>query len=213
MAIMQLQGYVRACVRWIAVAAGILAGASGAAADDLPTFLGLTFPQEIGGAVIGQPTDYEKNLLGFGYSLAYRRPGWKTDVYIYNLRTVVPADPLSAAVKHEFNRAKREIFELQKRGFYSNVVAKNDYMLVDRSGHTRFVCAAFGFFHSQIQSKVDSFLCLTPWNGQFVKFRMTTPQRQDSRADARRFIEAWFKILWPSEMKALSDQRNTARSL
>jgi len=38
---------------------------------------------------------------------------------------------------------------------------------------------------------------LTGWHNKFVKFRMTTRPSPRSSADARRFVEAWLKILWP----------------
>ena len=47
------------------------------------------------------------------------------------------------------------------------------------------------------EGAVDSFLCLTGWHNKFVKFRLTTRPSPRSSAEARRFVEAWLKILWP----------------
>jgi len=45
---------------------------------------------------------------------------------------------------------------------------------------------------------IDMFIYdLTGWHNKFVKFRMTTRPSPRSSADARRFVEAWLKILWP----------------
>jgi hypothetical protein len=42
----------------------------------------------------------------------------------------------------------------------------------------------------------DSFLCLTSWNGKFLKFRMTTAHRDGSNDDVRHFLGPWITLLW-----------------
>jgi hypothetical protein len=166
---------------------------------DAPTFLGLKFPQQIGGASIGSTKDYEKIRPGLGYSVNYKLPGWAVDIYIYNLgQPAIPDDPDSKVVREQFEQAKADILSLGQSGEYANLVVKDEYVLGDSSGKTRLLCAAFAFFQNEVKLDVDSFLCLTSWKHQFIKFRMTTPQHLGSDIVVKNFLDAWSRLLWPS---------------
>jgi hypothetical protein len=162
------------------------------------TIYGLRLPAKIGGAERVSVRDYETARPGLGYGAYYRLAGWTIDIYVYDLKlTSIPDDPTSSVMKDAVAQAKNEIFRLGERGDYKNVVLKSDYTILDSAGRTRFVCAMFSYVHIKLKGNVDSYLCMTSWNGKFVKFRMTTPQNDASGAVSRRFMEAWSGLLWP----------------
>ena len=67
------------------------------------TVFGLKAPEEIGGFTLNDSTNYERSRPGDGYGLDYSQPGWKLDVYIYDLkRSAIPEDAKSAIVRAEF---------------------------------------------------------------------------------------------------------------
>jgi len=166
---------------------------------EVDSIFGLRLPPEIAGARREAVTDYEKANPGLGYSVGYRLPDWTTDIYIYDLkRSAIPDDPNSAVVRTERDHAKNDVFMLGQRGTYRNVTARQDYIIPDASGRTRFVCSALTYFHVARNTELDSYLCLSGWHGKFVKFRMSTPHNQTSAAASRRFIEKWIGVLWPS---------------
>jgi hypothetical protein len=187
-------GRVRAIVWSTVVVAGLMAVALGAAQAG-GTYLRLSFPDRIGGAQIGPVTDFEKTDPGYGYGVRYQKPGWVIDVYIYDAGIKpVPSDLDSGALKGQLEASQGEIFELQRRGTYTNVTLKRSYTLGDGSGHPRFLCADYTFARKDM-GNVDSFLCLTGWNGEFVKFRLTTGERASSSREAAEFVNAWAKLL------------------
>jgi len=167
-------------------------------AQQPPTILGLKIPDKVGGLAHAAPFDFEKTNPGLGYSIEFLRPGWRIDVYIYDMRMKsIPDDLDSEVIKKQFAQATDDIFALEKRGTYAKVTAKGDYS-IERGGQTRFLCSAFSYVHTQSAVTVDSYLCLTSWKNKFFKIRMTTPQNGDSRSEADKFAEAWIKVLWPS---------------
>jgi len=161
------------------------------------SYFGLTFPDRIGGARIGPVTDFEKTDPGLGYGVRYDKPGWVIDVYIYDDGIgPVPADLESTVVQSQLKQAQGDIFGLQKRGDYANVSLKRSYVLRDAGGRPRFLCADYTFVRKGM-GNVDSFLCLTSWNGRFVKFRLTTGERPGSDREAAAFVNAWSGMLRP----------------
>ncbi len=187
---------VRRIMRWAAVAVAVATMAL-AAAQAAVTYFGLTFPDRIGGAQIGQTTDFEKTNPGLGYGVRYEKPGWVIDMYVYDDGIgPVPDDLDAAVVQQQLKQAQGDIFELQRRGNYANVAVKRSYTLRDTGNRARFLCTDFTFTRGQM-GKVDSFLCLTSWKGRFVKFRLTTGERAGSDRDAAAFVTAWTGVLWP----------------
>jgi hypothetical protein len=178
------------------VVLGVLLAALGAVHAAV-SFFGLTFPDRIGDAQIGQTHDFEKTNPGLGYGVGYVKPGWTINIYIYDLgRTSIPDDVASDALSAQMAQAHGDIFELQKRGDYDNVELTGSRVVRDDRGRARFACEDFTYGRKDI-GNVDSYLCLTGWNNKFVKFRLTTAHGARSAAVAQRFVEAWLKVLWP----------------
>lgn len=99
------------------------------------SYLGLTFPEQIGGAKLGEIHNYEKEQPGYGYSGAYDRPGWAIDVYIYDLgMSDISDDPLSEVVLRELVQAKGEILEVGRQGYYTDIKVKDEFVLKDAHG-------------------------------------------------------------------------------
>jgi hypothetical protein len=167
------------------------------AAQAAVSYFGLTFPDKVAGAQRGEAEDFEKDNPGLGYGVRYDKPGWVIDVYLYDdgIKSI-PADLDASVVQSQLKQAEGDIFELQRRGSYANVQLKRSYTLRDGAGRSRFLCADFSFVRERM-GNVDSFLCLTSWNGRFVKFRLTTAARDGSERDAAAFVTAWSSLLWP----------------
>ncbi len=177
----------------LAVSLTLAVGAARAAVN----YFGLTFPDTIAGARIGPTTDFEKTDPGLGYGVRYDKPGWVIDIYIYDDRLgPIPTNLNSDVVQSQLKQAQGDIFELQRSGSYANVSLKRSYVLRDASGRPRFLCADYTFVRNRM-GNVDSFLCLTSWNGRFVKFRLTTGERAGSEREAAAFVSAWTAVLWP----------------
>jgi hypothetical protein len=161
------------------------------------TYFGLTFPDRVGDAKIGPTRDFETTNPGLGYGVKYEKPGWAIDVFIYDLgRASIPDDPGSDVLKAQVDQAQGDVFEQQTRGAYADVKVTSSYLIKDARGQPRFLCEDFSYVRQNV-GNVDSFLCLTGWHDKFVKFRLTTLHGSRSPAEARRFMEGWFKVLWP----------------
>jgi hypothetical protein len=102
----------------------------------------------------------------------------------------------SDVVKAQLRQAQGDILELQRRGVYAKVDLTRSYAMRDGRGRSRLRCSDFVYVHDKVGT-VDSFLCLTVWKGKFVKFRLTSARHGGSEAEAKRFLDAWFGILWP----------------
>ncbi|HEY1541593.1 MAG TPA: hypothetical protein VGG01_04220 [Xanthobacteraceae bacterium] len=160
-------------------------------------YFGLTFPDTIAGTRIGPVTDFEETNPGLGYSVRYDKPGWIINVYIYDDRLgPIPGELDADVVKSQLEQARGDIVALQRSGSYTNVSFNRSYVLRDAAGKARFLCADYTFARKDM-GNVDSFLCLTSWNGQFVKFRLTTGERASSAREAAAFVNAWRGVLWP----------------
>jgi hypothetical protein len=169
-----------------------------AAAEEPLKLHGLTIPDRVAGLPRQAPVDYETKNPGLGHSVQFVRPGWRIDVYIYDARqTAIPDDPRSEAVKGQLEEARRNIFQMQQRGDYSDVEVRSDYA-IERNGMTRFICSALTYHHNRANDDVDSYACVSAWNNKFIKIRMTTSRRAATAAESRKFVEAWADLLWPS---------------
>ncbi len=168
------------------------------AAKEPPTLMGLTFPAQVADAKIGGTHNFEKKKPGLGHGVEYLRPGWKINVYIYDLRKPsIPDDPESGVVKTQLKQAMNDIFEAGRRGTYDNVELKREYAIADSERRTKLLCSAFLYVH-KTAGDVDSFLCVTSWQGKFIKFRMTTRRSDAAQDAAKKFLDAWIGILWPA---------------
>jgi len=184
------------CRRVAALAATVVLGAVVASLAAV-TCLGLTFPDQVAGATLGPVTDFEKDKPGLGYGIRYQLQGWSIDIYIYNdAINPIPDDLSSDVIKAQLAQAQGDIFERQKRGTASDIKLTGSRDITDARGRLRFLCRDYTFI-DQSQRALDSFLCLTGWHNEFIKFRLTTLRHSGSDAEARRLVQAWLGILWP----------------
>lgn len=163
------------------------------------TLLGLEFPEKIAGTKIGSHRNFEATEPGLGHGIEYTAGGWKINVYIYDLKkTGIPEDPKSVVVSSQFEQARGDIFAAGERGLYKDVAIRKTFLLSDLAGRPRFQCGAFTFVHSKA-GEVDSYLCLTGWQGKFVKFRMTVARDDSSESRFRLYMGAWIAHLWAGQ--------------
>jgi len=180
---------------WFA-AANLMAIASADAQTAPVTVFGLRAPEEVGGFRLNDSTNLERNKPGDGFSLDYSQPGWKLDVFVYDLRrTAIPDDAKSAIVRAEFERSREDVFLSQPRGLYAQVYLRRNFTIDDPGKRTRFQCAAFHLTRDGAKPQ-DGYLCVTSWNNKFIKFRMTTLSDRENEATARKFMAAWVPVLW-----------------
>jgi hypothetical protein len=163
---------------------------------------GLRAPVEIGGFTLNDSINFEKARPGEGYGLDYSQPGWKLDVYIYDLRRVaIPEDVRSAIVRAEFERSRADAFMAHPRGIYAQVYLRRNFTVEDSGKRTRFQCAAFHLTRDGAKPQ-DGFMCVTSWNNKFVKLRLTTLSDRDTESAARKYVAAWVPVLWGGAARA-----------
>jgi hypothetical protein len=166
------------------------------------TVFGLKAPEEVGGFTLNDSTNLEKAKPGDGYGLDYSQPGWKLDVFIYDLkRAAIPDDPKSAIVRAEFERSREDVFLAAPRGLYAQVYLRRNFTIEGDGKRTRFQCATFYMTRDGAKPQ-DGFLCVTSWNNKFLKFRMTTLSEKDTEATARKHMAAWIPVLWGAGSRA-----------
>jgi hypothetical protein len=174
----------------------VLVACAGRATAQPVTMHGLAFPDSIDGYARGETRDFESQHPGVGYSAAYRRNPWNATVFIYDLRLPsIPDDPLGPLIGEQVLQASAEINRAVTAGAYEKASSKGTYNLPN-AGRARFQCADFTLVRGGGQ-EWDSLLCITTWRGKFIKFRVSGPKQPDGTAGARRFVEAWSKVLWP----------------
>lgn len=179
----------------VAVAASI---ATAAAGQEKANHYGLSFPAEVGGFTFRETYSFEKDQPGLGYDVTYIRPGWRADVYIYDLgRTSIPENLNSDALRAQFEQAEGDIFSGQKQGRYQNVALIARNTIADAQGRERLACGKLKIRWVKAKADGDSYLCVAGWKNKFVKYRISGPTQAGGDATVRRFLEAWAKILWP----------------
>ena len=182
-------------LRWIAVALALLV-ADAATAQTQVEYLGLSFPAQVAGFARGSSHDFEKSHPGLGYGVKYARAAFYANIYIYDLsRKSISDDPKSAIVSAQYKQAEGDIFGQKKSGRYRNVALRSRYTIRDARQRERMVCGAFTLTRSDRTH--DSYLCVTSWNNKFVKFRLSAPLHKNNDAQARQFLDAWARLLWP----------------
>src|SRR5437588_8295646 len=178
-------------LRLILTFAALLVLAGAAHAQQPVVIFGVEFPDRIAGAQRGAPHDFETERPGLGHSVAYEAPGWKIDIYIYDLRRRdIADDPQSEPVKGQLAQASGDIVKT-----YGQAETRLKYAILDDAARVRFLCASFAF--TDREGPRDSYLCVTAARGKFVKFRLTTARRPGSESAANNFVQAWTKVLWP----------------
>lgn len=166
-------------------------------ANETVTFHGLTFPSTIAGAERFSVLDYEKDSPGLGYGVGYRQPGVVTTVYIYDLKKRdIPDDPSAPAIATQLEAGKADMLRAPRQGANLTIEPKDQFSIADVHSRTRLVCIAAKLVRTDPPNELVSHLCVGGWKSKFVKFRITTEQQ--SQADARRLMQAWMDLLWPS---------------
>lgn len=183
-----------------------LAAATAAHAIASVTVFGLKAPEDVGGFRLNDSMNFERSKPGDGYSLDYSQPGWKLDVFIYDLkRNAIPDDAKSAIVRAEFERSREDVFLAQPRGLYAQVYLRRNFTIEDAAKRTRFQCAAFHLTRDGAKPQ-DGFLCVTSWNNKFIKFRMTTLSDRETEQVARQHMAAWVPVLWNPNAKVAAEK-------
>lgn len=175
------------------------------------TVFGLKAPEEIRGFTLNDSVNYERGKPGEGYGLDYSQPGWKLDIYIYDLkRNAIPADAKSAIVRAEFERSREDTFLAQPRGLYAQVYLRRNFTIEDAKKETRFQCAAFHMTRDGAKPQ-DGFMCVTSWNNKFIKFRLTTLAEKDTEQAARNHMAAWIPVLWGGGQRNMDARKPDSR--
>jgi len=172
----------------------LLALTAAPASAESVKFLGLAFPETIGGAQRGVPHDFESEAPGLGYSVKYRAAGWFIDVYVYDLRRqAIPSEATSEPVKAQLVQATDDV---QHRPTATDIKITRRYELSDQNARVRFLCTSFNY--KDRDTPVDSYLCVTSWQNKFVKFRLSRRSQAGSDIWANHFVRSWMPVLWPS---------------
>jgi len=168
------------------------------------TYFGLPFPEKIAGATRARGvTDFDADLSGGGYGAVYSHPDLDIDINITNDRqSSTPDDFESAVLKDHFEEIKARAFYKQGRGVNGTVEFIRDFVIADQAGRVRLRCAQFVYTYApDTRSKNgtirDNFECFAGWHNKLVEFTLYHRHGPGSEAAARRFVEAWFPILWP----------------
>lgn len=164
------------------------------APDDAPVFFGLRFPDVIAGFPRGRVADYETDDPGLGYGVKYSARGWAIDVYIYDAGLKGIPDSLAddTVVRH-FLQVRADVFA--REDLADTKVDEKATFRILGGRKVRFTCSAYLIVGKG--ASIDSFLCLTTWNGKFVKYRLSTLHARNSVTTARRFVGGWIPVLWP----------------
>jgi hypothetical protein len=185
----------------VAIGLAVLSGPAKAQAQSSTTILGVPVPDRVAGLPHASPFDFETKNPGYGYGITFLSPtpGWKIDVYIYDLRMKpISDDPKSETVQKGFAEAKNEIAELARRGQYTDLTTKDEFTMEDAAGHPRFVCAAYTYYQRARAIELDSYLCFAGAKNEFLSIRMDRPKDPSSETESRRFVKGWIDVLWPS---------------
>lgn len=180
---------------FVAIAMQCVAGPAAAQGDLILS--GLTFPPHIAGTDRGRHTNLETRQQGLGHGVAYATPDWTINVFVYDLgKPAIPDDIESGELAAQFEDAMADIKAAGAQGAYPKLMSLRRFMVegLDRTPHFR--CASYTM-RLPARGDVDSFLCLTAWQGKFVKFRATTEQHEDSESLLRQYLGAWIEHLWP----------------
>ena len=189
---------MRKRVAGIVAVVAVLASATAANAQEkLSNVFGLSIPDRVGSLLYSRSVDYESKRPGLGYGLTFiGLSGWIANVYFYDLGLkTIPPDPQSDLVKKQLAQAKGDVVSFGQRGMYVDVTDKGEFVIPE-TGAPRFLCANFNYrLVDRAGTPADSYLCLTAWNGKFVKMRMTARLGNISRSDVQEFANAWTGLL------------------
>lgn len=137
--------------------------------------LKIEFP-EIDGWDKGEIQKYPTAALG--YSISYQsEEGGIVTIYVYNAgQSKIPDDLNDIILKNELDKAKNDIIQAGKAGYYENVKElKNDTVnLGGTSGKTKSLRSLFSF--NLRGQDVNSEVYLFSYENNFIKIRATRPK-------------------------------------
>jgi hypothetical protein len=121
-----------------------------------------------------------------GYSVGYSSTeGGRVTIYVYNggLKNI-SADLSDKAIREQIERAKNELVEAGKAGYYTEVKEiKND--TVTLGGASGKVKALRSLFHFKVRgTEVDSEIYLFSYKNNFIKIRATRPKAPAGKENA-----------------------------
>ena len=139
----------------------------------------IEFP-EIDGWEKGAIRKYPQAELG--YSIAYQSSdGGVVSIYVYNGGlTKIPNGVNDPIIEDEIRRAKNEIFQVGKAGYYDNVKeVKNDTITL--GGESGKVKALYSLFNFTARGQdMDSEIYLFGYQNNFIKIRATRPKAKNN---------------------------------
>lgn len=145
-------------------------------------------PPAIAGMAKGQATDFEAKKAGLGYGFIYSMTGARADIFIYDLGMKnIPDGPKNDIITSQLERAKQDIYTVQKKGGYTGVQLKSSFDVNNAAGKPLFLCAYFQLVRKD-SGVSDSYLCVTGAAKKFVKVRIAMRQDANSKATVERFL-------------------------
>ncbi len=141
----------------------------------------LPFP-EIEGWTKSPIIKYPQSELG--YSVNYdAKGGSRVSVYVYNGGRTDIKNTLTGAVKQEIEQAKAEIDMIAEMGAYQNVKVEKDEKakLAGKTGKIDTLRKVLSF--KARGNEMHSEIVIFPFEGNFVKFRMTRPKSLGPEAE------------------------------
>lgn len=156
---------------------------------------GVKFETSIGPFELGNVINNESRGPGLGRTIAYHGGSYgEATVYVYDLQlTDIPDRSMSAIVRTEFDRATHDVFRVaQHTGSEAKLLKRYGTGSPDR-GH-EFLCAEFQLIKDGISKR--SFLYLTAANNNFVKIRISLPDKKYASKIARSFADQVASSLW-----------------
>lgn len=141
--------------------------------------IGFSFPNIVGGVEASGRVDYEEQLKGAGYSIAYAsQPGETINVYIYD--SGKPASEIGngtelPAVARELKNAIGSIDTLQKAGMYEDVRAIDKiFPAIREATGDLFLLQGFSLMNRSVSDgRLETIVMIRGFRGKFMKIRAT----------------------------------------
>jgi len=155
---------------------------------------GIAFPKELAGLRFSGHTDFEPRMPGMGVSVRYLGRRVRADLYVYNYRLKgIPNGIQHRTVRFAYMRAVKEIGIMAQRGYYRRLRRITQRRI--KLGGGKGLWALYSAYSFVTRGGYRfSVLCLTGFNGHFVKLRLTYPQAIH-RSYGRKVVKQIFQEL------------------
>ena len=148
---------------------------------------------------------------GEGYGLDYSQPGWKLDVFIYDLkRNAIPDDAKSAIVRAEFERSREDVFLAQPRGLYAQVYLRRNFTIED-PGQAHALPVRRVPPDPRRRQAAGRLPLRDLLEQQVHQVPHDHAERPRQRADRAQHMAAWIPVLW-SGTNAKAEQKPEPRA-